>query len=78
MSNNVENLSPQIIRGIVKEMQELVNSPLEGIKVQINDEDVSDIQAYIEGPSGNYLNVTKNRFHIQICFYQIMIYLINL
>ncbi|XP_065173871.1 ubiquitin-conjugating enzyme E2 S [Atheta coriaria] len=52
MSNNVENLSPQIIRGIVKEMQDLVSSPPEGIKVQINEEDVTDIQAFIEGPAG--------------------------
>ncbi|CAG9864833.1 unnamed protein product [Phyllotreta striolata] len=52
MSNNVENLSPQIIRGVVKEMQDLVNNPPEGIKVQINDEDVTDIQAYIDGPAG--------------------------
>lgn len=53
MSNNLENLSPQIIRGIVKEMQELVANPPEGIKVQINEEDVTDIQAFVEGPSGN-------------------------
>lgn len=52
MSNNVENLSPQIIRGVVKEMQSLVNEPPEGIKVQINEEDVTDIQAYIDGPAG--------------------------
>ncbi|CAH1966476.1 unnamed protein product [Acanthoscelides obtectus] len=52
MSNNVENLSPQIIRGIVKEMQDLVNSPPEGIKVQVNEEDVTDIQAFIDGPAG--------------------------
>lgn len=52
MSNNVENLSPQIIRGVVKEMQDLVNNPPEGIKVQINEEDVTDIQAYIDGPAG--------------------------
>ncbi|XP_019875470.2 ubiquitin-conjugating enzyme E2 S [Aethina tumida] len=52
MSNNVENLSPQIIRGVVREMQELVTTPPEGIKVQINEEDVTDIQAFIEGPAG--------------------------
>nr|CAI5826605.1 unnamed protein product [Callosobruchus analis] len=52
MSNNVENLSPQIIRGVVKEMQDLVNSPPEGIKVQVNEEDVTDIQAFIDGPAG--------------------------
>lgn len=52
MSNNVENLSPQIIRGVIREMQDLVNNPPEGIKVQINDEDVTDIQAFIDGPAG--------------------------
>lgn len=52
MSNNVENLSPQIIRRVVKEMEDLVSNPPEGIKVQINDEDVTDIQAYIDGPAG--------------------------
>ncbi|CAG9830834.1 unnamed protein product [Diabrotica balteata] len=52
MSNNVENLSPQIIRGVVREMQDLVNNPPEGIKVQINEEDVTDIQAFIDGPAG--------------------------
>lgn len=55
MSNNLENLSPQIIRGIVKEMQNLVENPPEGIKVQINDEDVTDIQAFIDGPSGTLM-----------------------
>jgi ubiquitin-conjugating enzyme E2 S len=35
---------------VVKEMNDLVNDPPEGIKVSINDEDITDIQAYIEGP----------------------------
>ena len=55
MSNNVENLSPQTIRGVAREMQDLVNNPPEGIKVQINDEDVTDIQAFIEGPAGKQI-----------------------
>lgn len=33
-------------------MQQLVTHPPEGIKVQINEEDVTDIQAFIEGPAG--------------------------
>jgi ubiquitin-conjugating enzyme E2 S len=53
--SNVENLSPQIIRRVVKEVNDLVNDPPEGIKVNINDEDITDIQAYIEGP-GNTLS----------------------
>ncbi|CAG2053815.1 unnamed protein product [Timema podura] len=50
--SNVENMSPQIIRRVVKEMTDLVTHPPEGIKVSINDEDVTDIQAYIDGPAG--------------------------
>jgi len=50
--SNVENLSPQTIRQVIKEMHEIsLNSP-EGIKLQINDADVTDIQAYIQGPEG--------------------------
>lgn len=48
--SNVENVSPQIIRQVVKEMTDInLNSP-EGIKVHINEADVTDIQALIEGP----------------------------
>lgn len=52
--SNVENLSPQIIRQVVKEMTEIsLNSP-EGIKVQINEADVTDIQAIIVGPGKKF------------------------
>ncbi|XP_014262120.1 ubiquitin-conjugating enzyme E2 S [Cimex lectularius] len=50
--SNVENLSPQIIRQVTKELHDLISDPPEGIKVCVNDEDISDIQAYIEGPAG--------------------------
>lgn len=49
-SSNVENLSPQIIRHIAKEMASLTKDPPEGIKVIPNEEDITDIQATIEGP----------------------------
>lgn len=52
MSNNLENLSPQIIRAVMREMQDLVNNPPEGIKAQLNEQDVTDINANIEGPAG--------------------------
>ncbi|XP_071451129.1 ubiquitin-conjugating enzyme E2 S [Hetaerina americana] len=51
-ASNVENLSPQIIRRIAKEMHDLANDPPEGIKVILNDQDITDIQALIEGPAG--------------------------
>jgi len=50
--SNVENLSPQCIRQVVKELQDLVKTPPEGIKVNLNEQDITDIQAYIEGPAG--------------------------
>lgn len=33
-------------------MQDLVTQPPEGIKIQFNENDITDIQAYIEGPAG--------------------------
>ena len=48
--SNVENVSPQVIRRVTKEVLELAESPPEGIKVFINEEDVTDIQATITGP----------------------------
>lgn len=51
-SSNVENFSPQTIRQVAKELADLVSDQPEGIKVFINEEDVTDIQAAIEGPSG--------------------------
>lgn len=51
--SNVENLSPQTIRQVVKEMTDLFTNSPEGIKVQINEVDVTDIQALLEGP-GNF------------------------
>lgn len=46
----MENLSPQVIRTVTREVLELVESPPEGIKVYINEEDLTDVQATIEGP----------------------------
>ncbi|KAL9957082.1 hypothetical protein ACROYT_G038673 [Oculina patagonica] len=51
-SSNVENLHPQIIKQVVKELTSLSSDPPEGIKVFTNEEDVTDIQATIEGPAG--------------------------
>lgn len=49
-SSNVENLHPQIIKKVVKELTSLSSDPPEGIKVFTNEQDVTDIQATIEGP----------------------------
>ena len=46
----MENFSPQIIKRVAKELQELATSPPEGIKVFTSDDDITNIQATIEGP----------------------------
>ncbi|ELU15292.1 hypothetical protein CAPTEDRAFT_152679 [Capitella teleta] len=49
---NLENVSPQIIRQVAKEIGDLQKEPPEGIKIIPNDEDLTDLQAAIEGPAG--------------------------
>lgn len=48
--SNVENLSPQTIRRLVKEQEEIIKDPPEGIRIFVNEADVTDIQGYINGP----------------------------
>jgi len=43
-------MSPQIIRQVTKEIIDLQKNPPEGIKVFMNEEDITDIQATVEGP----------------------------
>jgi len=43
-------MSPQIIRQVTKELIDLQKNPPEGIKVFMNEEDVTDVQATVEGP----------------------------
>ena len=50
LQSNVENLSPQVIRLVTKEVADLVTDPPEGVRVITNEEDVTDIQAIIDGP----------------------------
>ncbi|XP_050370804.1 ubiquitin-conjugating enzyme E2 22 [Argentina anserina] len=47
-----ENLPPNVIKQLAKELKSLDESPPEGIKVCVNDDDFSLIFADIEGPAG--------------------------
>lgn len=49
-NGNQENLSPQIVRQIFKEFATFKKEPIEGVRVTINEEDVSEIHAVIDGP----------------------------
>lgn len=45
-----------MIRRVTKEVLELAEGPPEGIKVYVNEEDLTDIQATIEGPGRTLFN----------------------
>lgn len=45
-----ENISPKVMIRIVGEMKELQKSPIDGVRVIINEECVTDVQADISGP----------------------------
>lgn len=50
--SNVENFSPHVIKQISRELCDLTQNPVEGVRVVFNDEDVTSVQADIDGPSG--------------------------
>nr|XP_047143888.1 ubiquitin-conjugating enzyme E2 S isoform X2 [Hydra vulgaris] len=50
MVSNSENISPQILRDVAKQLHSLQSNPPEGIKIFINEGDLTDIHATIEGP----------------------------
>eukprot|EP00038_Savillea_parva_P007452 m.170241 g.170241 ORF g.170241 m.170241 type:complete len:203 (-) comp13214_c0_seq1:265-873(-) len=47
-----ENIAPQTVRRLSKEVGKLISAPPEDIKIHINEEDITDIQATITGPVG--------------------------
>lgn len=47
-----ENISPQVLKRIAKEVAALIKEAPEGIKMHMNEEDITDIQATIIGPEG--------------------------
>ena len=49
-SQSNENIAPAVIMSLAKEMKKLCQEPLDGIKVLMNDEDVTDVNAEISGP----------------------------
>eukprot|EP00026_Physarum_polycephalum_P016325 Phypoly_transcript_17205.p1 GENE.Phypoly_transcript_17205~~Phypoly_transcript_17205.p1 ORF type:complete len:206 (-),score=44.29 Phypoly_transcript_17205:126-743(-) len=47
-----EAIPADVIRRIAKELTDLSNTPLEGIRISLNEEDITDVYASIEGPAG--------------------------
>lgn len=47
-----EQLAPAVVRDLAKQLSDLQESPCEGIRVHINEQNLADVQAEIEGPTG--------------------------
>ncbi|KAM0904583.1 hypothetical protein ACQ4PT_017910 [Festuca glaucescens] len=62
-----ENLPPNVIRQLAKELKNLDESPPEGIKVIVNDDDFTTICADIEGPAGTPYENGVFRMKLLLC-----------
>ncbi|KAG5454416.1 ubiquitin-conjugating enzyme E2 S [Clonorchis sinensis] len=47
----MENIYPHVVRRISKEIREVLDDTLDGIKLVVNEQDLTDIQAIIDGPA---------------------------
>ena len=56
MVSNVENLNPQVLRHIGRELQSLKSEPMEGITVLLDDKDMTFVEAIIDGPAPQCLD----------------------
>ncbi len=48
-----ENVSPAVMQRLLKEVAQYVKSPVEGMQLQVNEENVTDIVVDFEGPGMN-------------------------
>ncbi|XP_050345728.1 ubiquitin-conjugating enzyme E2 S [Nymphalis io] len=49
--SNVENVCPQVLRGVTRELRRLAANPPSGIKLVLRDDNITDVVALIEGPA---------------------------
>jgi len=47
-----ENVAPQVVRAVAKQIQALATEAMEGVQMILNEEDMTDVQAIVEGPPG--------------------------
>ena len=48
----MENVAPHVIKVVARQVQSLAQEKMEGINLLLNEDDMTDIQAVIEGPPG--------------------------
>lgn len=51
MSSNTENIPPQVIKKVLKEINDITTEALDGVRLIPNELDICDIQAFIDGPA---------------------------
>jgi ubiquitin-protein ligase len=52
MASSNENLTPAAINSLTKELSQMLTKPEEGIRIFMNEQNIADIVAEIEGPAG--------------------------
>ncbi len=62
---NTENIPPQVIKRILKEINDINSENIDGIKLIPNEQDICDIQAFIDGP-GKTFRYNSNRIILKI------------
>lgn len=53
--SNVENVCPQVLRGVTRELRRLAANPPSGIKLVLRDDDLTDVVALIDGPGEQFI-----------------------
>ncbi|CAK8682460.1 ubiquitin-conjugating enzyme E2 S-like [Clavelina lepadiformis] len=65
LHGNQENLAPQIVKQVYKEFASLKNDPVEGVNISMNEDDVTEIHATMEGPQGTPF--AGGSFKLKLC-----------
>jgi len=65
MHENQENLSPHIVRKVCLEFKQLQKEPIAGVDVMIDEQNVSQLVATVEGPQGTPF--ADGVFKVKIC-----------
>lgn len=67
----MENVSPQVLRQVAKELLDLQKDPPEGVKIFMNEDDITDIQATVFGPGAEISHIHVHRLQISQLFLQL-------
>lgn len=68
--SNLENHNPQVIRQISKEVKTLTTGEtLEGIKICVNESNLTDIQALIDGPGILWKTASRPRSRVNFTYF---------